>query len=258
MQFLYPCDPFSKNEPDEIYAEEFKAMQAAGMTCVVFSSEDAAEGKFRARPGLDNGEDVIYRGWMLREDEYARLAKQVAAAGAVLMTGLDKYLFCHYLPKWYSLCSDVTPATLTFRDDASIEEKLLSTGWLAYFVKDYVKSLTTSRGSVAKNIDEVHDIVNQLIQYRGSLEGGLCVREFEELRPETEERYFVWHGTPHARTGRVPDLVVNIAKRIDCPFFTIDVAERSDGDLRLIEIGDGQVSDRKQWTAEQFADIFTH
>ncbi|MEN1500901.1 ATP-grasp domain-containing protein, partial [Pseudomonas aeruginosa] len=44
-----------------------------------------------------------------------------------------------------------------------------------------------------------------------------------------------------------------VAQRIDCPFFSVDVVESTSGELRLMELGDGQVSDRKQWPAARFA-----
>jgi hypothetical protein len=42
---------------------------------------------------------------------------------------------------------------------------------------------------------------------------------------------------------------------MNLPFISIDVAEREDGGMRLIEIGDGQVSDRKKWDLQRFADM---
>ncbi|WP_334313903.1 ATP-grasp domain-containing protein, partial [Pseudomonas aeruginosa] len=36
-------------------------------------------------------------------------------------------------------------------------------------------------------------------------------------------------------------------------FFSVDVVESTSGELRLMELGDGQVSDRKQWPAARFA-----
>jgi len=44
----------------------------------------------------------------------------------------------------------------------------------------------------------------------------------------------------------VPKIVQTIAPRIDSPFFSVDVVLSTDGTPRLIELGDGQVSDRKQ------------
>jgi hypothetical protein len=89
-------------------------------------------------------------------------------------------------------------------------------------------------------------------------EGGVCVRRFESLLPNTEERYFVFKGTAYGRDGLVPDLVDKIAAAIDSPFFSVDTVLSADGDLRLIELGDGQVSDRKLWSAETFAKMFSH
>ena len=78
--------------------------------------------------------------------------------------------------------------------------------------------------------------------------------EFEALRAETEERYFVLSRP--ALTGvsdTVPPLVEQVAQRIDCPFFSRRRVESTSGELRLMELGDGQVSDRKQWPAARFA-----
>jgi hypothetical protein len=36
----------------------------------------------------------------------------------------------------------------------------------------------------------------------------------------------------------------------------VDVAARVDGEVRIIEIGDGQVCDRKHWPAQHFVDMF--
>jgi hypothetical protein len=46
-------------------------------------------------------------------------------------------------------------------------------------------------------------------------------------------------------------MVTTAASRISSPFFTVDVARREDGTLRIIELGDGQVSDRKHWSSER-------
>lgn len=77
------------------------------------------------------------------------------------------------------------------------------------------------------------------------------MRELEPLLPETEERYFVMNGRAHGREGAVPEIVAEIARRIDSPFFSVDIVKSEDGRPRLIELGDGQVSDRKKWPAER-------
>ncbi|MDV3438612.1 ATP-grasp domain-containing protein [Pseudomonas otitidis] len=100
---------------------------------------------------------------------------------------------------------------------------------------------------MARNADEVIEILTLIERYRGALEGGVCLREFEPLKPETEERYFVLDGRAFGRNDEVPAL-----RRVPCPFLSVDLVASETGALRLVELGDGQVSDRKQWPADRF------
>lgn len=256
MQLLYPCNPFDKNTPDEEYEEEFNAAKAAGLTCFLFSEDDFESGEFKPRPLQQFQGEMLYRGWMLTPERYAALAQAVAAKNASLINSPSQYKQCHYLPEWYPACEDLTPKTIFLSRDADIDAALAATGWQAFFVKDYVKSLTTSRGSIARNAAEVREIIDLIERYRGQIEGGVCVREYEALLPETEERYFIYQGRAHARDDVVPDIVQKIAQGISSPFFSIDIVLNSAGVPRLIELGDGQVSDRKKWDAGKFVGMF--
>lgn len=55
---------------------------------------------------------------------------------------------------------------------------------------------------------------------------------------------------------QVPGIVREISTCIDTSFYSIDMAEDIDGQLRLIEIGDGQVSDTKEWNVERLVAAF--
>jgi hypothetical protein len=254
MRLLYPSDPLNKAVVDEAFAEEFDAVRSVGFDCSLFSFEDfESSGSFRPRPRPGADEEILYRGWMLTPDSYVRLHAAIAGCGGKPKTGPEQYRRCHYLPEWYSQCRELTPETVFLPRDADFASALAGRDWPAFFVKDYVKSLTTQRGSVAHTPAEVSEVVSLIEQYRGSVEGGVCVRRFEDLLPETEERYFVLDGRPFGRTDAVPDLVSTIAGRIDSPFFSVDVVLSANGEHRLIELGDGQVSDRKKWSAERFA-----
>lgn len=256
MRLLYPCDPFEKKKPDEEYREEYEAAQAAGITCSLFSAEDFESGEFMSRPPLAEGEEVMYRGWMLTPSEYENLQNAIERMGGKVLTSSTQYRHCHYLPEWYSQCEDVTPKTIFFVKGDDFSAGLAHTTWVAYFVKDYVKSLTTNRGSIAHSVVEIDEIVSLLEKYRGQIEGGICIREYEDLLPETEERYFVFKGKASARDGVVPEMVRTIAEQIDSPFFSVDVVLTRVGTPRLIELGDGQVSDKKKWPAELFIQVF--
>jgi hypothetical protein len=255
MRLLYPSDPFDKAVADGVFVEEFDAVRAIDIPCSLFSFGDFESGEFRPRPALGAGEEVLYRGWMLTLDGYSRLHAAIARKGGSPTTDPDQYRRCHYLPGWYSLCEDLTPETVFLQRDVDFVAALAGKSWPAYFVKDYVKSLTTRRGSVANTPAEISEVVSLIEKYRGSVEGGVCVRKFEHLLPETEERYFVLKGRAYGRRDSVPKVVSLVADRIDSPFFSVDVASSEDGEFRLIELGDGQVSARKEWPAEQFASM---
>lgn len=252
MQILFPSDPFNKLIADEAYVEEMRAAQAAGIACHLFSLEDFLMGEFKVRPALTEGEEVLYRGWMLRPEEYAMLHNAIVTRGGVPISNPSQYRLCHYLPEWYSFCAEFTPSTVMVSKDADFEAAVAGLPWCRYFVKDYVKSLTTSRGSSAATAGEIASVVALLEKFRGSIEGGVCIREFEDLVPYTERRYFVWNGKGYASEGEAPALVQAIAQRINSRFYSVDTVFSTQGTLRLIELGDGQVSDRKLWSASQF------
>jgi hypothetical protein len=256
MRLLYPCDPFNEKRPDENYLEEYEAARAVGLECFLFSAENFAQGDFKPRPKFEHMEDVLYRGWMLTANDYARLHAAIARLGSQLLTSPEQYTRCHYLPEWYALCEPFTPKTIFLNETSNFTSELAAYPWQKYFVKDYVKSLTTARGSVASSVSEIPEIVALIKKFRGQIEGGICIREFEHLLPETEERYFVFRGTAFARDGVIPQLATQISGLIDSPFYSIDLVQSVTGTSRLIELGDGQVSDVKRWPVTEFVKMF--
>jgi hypothetical protein len=255
FRILYPSNPFKKTEPDEDYADEYLCAKENGINCSLFSIEDFDVGRFGARPELEPGTRVLYRGWMLAPTSYATLVDSIAARGSSAITSPTDYARCHYLPNWYEKCKPFTPATVFAKRSDNFSSIVADLDWQKYFVKDYVKSLTTSRGSVANTPSEISEVVAAIEKYRGQVEGGVCIREFENLMLETEERYFVVDGKAYSRDDDVPDLVLEVASRAFSPFFSVDVAKRTDGELRLIELGDVQVSDRKKWELNAFVQV---
>jgi hypothetical protein len=225
----------------------------------LFSHEDFMAGQLRMQPPPQGGERVLYRGWMLAPEHYRTLAESAKRAGAQLFTSPEDYILCHHLPCWYPLLAELTPPTLVCSIDDDYLPILRRSGWEGFFVKDFVKSLNTTRGSIARTPEEVPGIVAQIARFRGGLEGGICVRRREDLIEGSERRFFVLGGEPwEADAQTIPQPVLEAAARIRSPFFSVDVAQRSDGALRIIEIGDGQVSDRKHWTLSRMALLLAH
>lgn len=258
LHFLFPSDPFSPRAADELFREQMSALTEAGFSASVVPDTVVEEGK--PLRGIPAGSRVVYRGWMLRPDGYERLAAAIENAEATPFTTAEEYVAAHYLPNWYPLVREFTPETRVFPPDEKLVMRLEALGWDAYFVKDYVKSLKTSFGSLIHEPSQITQVLAEMHKFRGEIEGGVCIRRVEDFQPDSERRYFVLEGRPTGpdASEEIPDLVRTCAERIPSPFFSADVAKRQGGRLRIVEIGDGQVSDLVGWSPTGFAQLWHH
>ena len=256
LHFLYPCVPFQMGTVDDHYTPEMNAMQNAGFSWSTISIEDLEQGVFRVRPRIPEGTTVVYRGWMLNAETHVQLVQGVASSAARVLTDTPTYLKTHHLPHWYRHIADLTPETRVFTLEDDLESALRGLAWDGFFIKDYVKSLKTSVGSVISRPEQAAVVLAEMQKFRGVIEGGIVVRRLEEIDPASERRYFVIAGQPFATSGEPPEIVHTCAARIDSLFFSVDVALRADGLLRVIEVGDGQVSDLVGWTPARFTQVW--
>jgi hypothetical protein len=253
MHFLFPRDSAEPASPEEMFADQWTALTDVGFSASLGS--DAVFTGMKPLRNIPSACEVVYRGWMVKGNEYTALVAAIEQCGAKAFTSPQEYLATHHLPNWYPLLSDLTPETRVYSADADLVAELQALGWGGYFLKDYVKSLKTARGSMVREPSEAPSVISEMREYRGEIEGGVCVRRVEEFIPESEQRYFVLHGVAYAALEGtpVPEIVRQCAKRVPSKFFSVDVAQRRDGALRVVEVGDGQVSDLVGWSATAFA-----
>jgi hypothetical protein len=238
----------SPKEADDIFNDEYVAAKEAGLQAALFSLEGL---KMEKRiPQFVDGESVLYRGWMMTPTEYAGLCEQISQSGGVPLVSPAQYELSHYLPAWLPKISELTAETVVFPESADLVGELRSLGWTGCFLKDYVKSLQGA--SLITDLSRIPDVIAKMKKFRGQIEGGLCARRIEDYDPASERRHFVFRGVPHSSNGQVPELVHEVARRIDSPFFSVDTILRRDGVMRIVEIGNGQVSDLKEWTLQDF------
>jgi ATP-grasp domain, R2K clade family 3 len=258
MRFIFPSDYFHPKQVDEAYLAEYNCLQNIGFETSVISLESLESGVSKIYPLPDPDEKIIYRGWMLAPNDYSLLVDAVKHSGADMWIDRDEYLRTHYLPNWYPLLHDLTPETHCFDVDDRLESKLNKLGWDRFFVKDYVKSLKTSTGSIINSPSAINSLVAEMQKFRDTIEGGICVRQVEDFITETERRYFVINDRIHAASPEIeiPAIATECARRIDSKFFSIDCIDRRDGRTRIVEIGDGQVSGLVGWTVDRFANLW--
>jgi hypothetical protein len=256
IHFIFPRDSAEPACPEEMFADQWSALTQVGFTASLCSDGVLAGAK--PLRNVPPGSVVVYRGWMVKSEKYSALVSAIEQCGAMAFTSPHEYLATHHLPNWYPVLSDLTPETRVFPADADIVAELRALGWSAYFLKDYVKSLKTARGSIVREPAEAPAVIAEMREYRGEIEGGFCVRRVEDYVLESEQRYFVLHGIGYAAAegAPVPELVRQCAKRLPSKFFSVDVARRRDGALPVVEVGDGQVSDLVGWSPIVFADMW--
>jgi hypothetical protein len=246
-------DPLRRARVDEAFADVADALAASGARVELY---DAERSRVSTKQGPLTDATVVYRGWMMRPAEYARFVDAVRDAGASPLHDIDAYRAAHHLPEWIAALAELTPESALVDSDADVATAFAALGWEAAVLKDWVKSVKTSRGSVLRDARDAAALVAELRRTRGTIEGGLVLRRYEPWRPDTERRYFVLDGRAWASDDEqaIPACALAAARRITASrFFSVDVAQHEDGRERIVELGDGQVSDLVGWSADRFA-----
>ncbi len=247
--FLYPCDPLHTNRVDQCYQEEYAMVCNAGMQTHIIDLDNI--------PYINTDAYIVYRGWMLSGDTYAQLEER---CGNQLLTSTNIYCIAHYFPNWYETLKALT-ITSIITDEENVCAQFKFFGGKA-FVKDYVKSLKTGKGSIVENDNDITNAIANMKCYRGAIEGGIVLREHVNIEPQTEIRFFVVRDvifSPLEHVTRETYQVVEEAvKKLAVKkllFYSVDVATLANGRPCLIEIGDGQVSDYVGWALKDFVHV---
>jgi hypothetical protein len=99
---LFCCDSFDVKNVDPDFREEYAAAKAAGFQVVLFNHDALTQkepGFLRSvvsQPGVC---ETIYRGWMLKPEQYAELYAALLEKNYRLINSPEQYRNCHYLPE---------------------------------------------------------------------------------------------------------------------------------------------------------------
>jgi hypothetical protein len=276
---LVPSDPLAARVPDQHFMREAEAARQAGMEVAVVDHDAILAGDVRAavrRIAASDGEQVAwYRGWMMPFGAYSRLGTELGTRGVRLVTDPTAYRSAHELPGWYSTFADLTPASVWSPWEAGRMPTSADVGALTGtlgggpgVVKDYVKSRKHEWHEACfvpdlADVTTATRVIGKMVELQGDdLAGGIVARAFERFTRDADGRTLearIWWVagsavliTPHpdAPAGTrvdvptaVCDAVGASVRALGAPFVTTDLALRSDGVWRVIEVGDGQVSD---------------
>jgi hypothetical protein len=236
MHFIYPCLPYQPRTVDPLWEPEYDWVRKQGLaTGLVDLDNDRVWFPTLARPT-----QALYRGWMLDAAEYDRLAQLLPLA-----VSRAEYLSSHQANGWYEA---VAPYTFPSRFLTESEPMDFTAG-RRYFVKGLVKSFGAD--SVLSHQSQLDNFWQRQELAKGT---PLFVRAFVDLKPASERRFFVVRGQAlGADNATLPaslrEAISSLQPRL---FYSFDIAETLAGETVLVEAGDGQVSDLKEWTVAEF------
>lgn len=277
---LFCESPFQTNKVDEDFEDQFISAKENGFETLLFNFEDltSADRFSVATKQIKHNEvlvSVIYRGWMLTPNQYLMLYNDLLSKNFKLINTVEEYQNCHYLPDSLRFIENRTPKTVfeKFDDDNSIDnllEKSKIFGQNPVVLKDYVKSEkhdweTACFVADASDTDKLKQSINNLVELRGyQLNEGIVVREFISLNdltihsksgmPLTEEYrlfffykkllgiYDYWEEGEYKFSKPDTTEFEEIAQCVESNFFSMDIARQKNGELLIIELGDGQVA----------------
>lgn len=269
VSLLMCSDPLRPTRCEPHFALQAAAAREAGAQVALIDHDALLAGRADEavrRVPRDIGA-AWYRGWMIPAAAYADLETALAVRDVRLCTSALMYRTAHELPGWYGTFADATPPSAwTACAPYHPPRPAVLVGITAALppgpgiVKDFVKSRKHDWDHACYLPDladttAVQHVVSRFVDLQeDALAGGIVLRAFEVFRQEVGEARVWWlDGEPVLTTAHpdTPDLrpqpalesIRPLVGTLGCRFVTTDLAQRADGTWRVMEVGDGQVSD---------------
>ncbi|MEU6035427.1 ATP-grasp domain-containing protein [Actinomadura sp. NPDC047616] len=266
LTVLFCVDPLHPRRVDPHFAREAAAVRDHYGEMALIDHDALRRGDVDAaiRAVPEDLGPAWYRGWMMTSPEYAALAAALKQRGTILLTHPEDYQRAHELPGWHDTFAGLTPHSVwrpvdPRGDPGDLAELVRPLSPGPAVVKDYVKSRKHEWEQACfvpdvRNLTQLRSVVAKMIALQDDfLAGGIVVREYERFDGGGEARVWWVDGEP-ALVGPHPDnpevetepeyeAVAPAVRSLGCRFITTDMARREDGQWRVVEVGDGQVSD---------------
>lgn len=265
---IYPCEFGSINKVDEEYAFEKAIADKNGISNYMFNYDAyiSMGEKLKLNFGrLDNSVELkaIYRGWMMKPEQYTAFYSDLLRIYNIkLINNPDEYENAHCFNRAFDKIMDYTPKIAIFKkhEVCDIDWDEIKGYFKRFVIKDFVKSVKgwefPEYFDYTYTNEQLSEYLNKFIELRGDLyTGGIIFKEYVELdrtNGNTHEfRAFYKKGRIvalyHNSNNHEDDLkqvrkFAEAIPKLESKFYTIDFAIKNNGDIVIIECGDGQVS----------------
>ena len=259
---LFPSSYFDIDKVDEDLQKEYEAVVATGLFDVALFGYDEwfNNNKLVVRYAPDSEITAVYRGWMMKPDQYEKFYQKLLEKNIRLVTTPKQYELMHIFPNIYEYVKADTAKMFMYPLHAHIDVEEIKHYFDRFMIKDYVKSVkgTEFPRFFDQTItqDQFDKWMEVFYKYRGELlTGGICIKEYLDLKRygERTNEYRVFYinheiATISRNSGQgnyvsePPRDLLEKYRILDSSYYTVDYAELQDGTWRILEAGDGEVS----------------
>ena len=261
LTILFPGNYMDYRVIDDMFRDEYRAVEETGLFDVILFNYDEwlSGGRLRLALAESITGKVIYRGWMLKPEEYGKLCILLRSHGLLLLTEPSEYANLHLFPRVYPFVINDTARTIMF-PDGKVNVEAVKEQFRRFMVKDFVKSVKGTEFPVFFDRDITQETFDEWMKvfykYRGNLlTGGICIKEYLDLKcyGDRTNEFRVFYANHQAisifRNSRQPTYsaeppkeLIERYRNLNSPYYSVDYAELSDGTWKIIETGDGGVS----------------
>ena len=203
---------------------------------------------------------VIYRGFMMKPIEYENFYNDLSTHSINLITKPSEYSKMHIFHNIYDLIKDNTAKSLFFSLDERVNINEIRNHFGKFIIKDFVKSVKNDTFpkcfSSSISQDDLDRYITEFKKYRGKLlTDGICIKEFLNFKYYVDRinefRVFYMDGNILSisrnslqvnYSNEPPIELINKYRNLPSNYYTIDFVELEDGNFKIMEVGDGQVS----------------
>lgn len=259
---LFPSSFFDTKKVDEDLQKEYEAVISTGLFQIILFGYNQwfNENKLVLTTEPESEQLAVYRGWMMKPEQYELFYQQLLNRKIRLITEPAQYRLMHIFPNVYECVKDDTAKMELFPLHSQIDVEYLKKSFSRFMVKDYVKSVKGTE--FPKCFD--HSVTQSqfdrwmevFYKYRGELlTGGICIKEFLDLKyyGDRTNEYRVFYinnevATVSRNSGQSnytplpPKWIIEKYSNLGSWYYTVDFAELSNGSWSIIEAGDGGVS----------------
>ena len=259
---LFPSEVFDRRQVDADMKREHDAALDTGLFDVILFGYDDWFNHGMLRLSVEPREitDAVYRGWMMKPEQYEKFYHQLLASNIRLVTTPEMYNTLHIFPNVYPFISEDTARIMTFPLHSEIDVSEVKKRFPRFMVKDFVKSVKGTEFPAffdqSTTQEEFDKWMEVFYHYRSNLlTGGICIKEYLNLKrydgKTNEYRVFYINNEIGSicrnslqgeYTPVPPRAIIEKNSDLDSVFYTIDYAETEDGTWKIVEAGDGSVS----------------